>query len=77
MINTVFDLQIDSVKTSEGSVAEDVKSLRESLFKAQEAIAVLSKIIIELNRPAIEAELELKKDQTITSINLTKWSETL
>lgn len=77
MISAVFDLQIDSIKTNEGRVAEDVKSLRESLFKAEEALAILARIVIEQNRTAIESTLGLKANGTITSVHLTKWSETL
>lgn len=77
MKSTIFNLDIGTMKVRDGDVADDIRLLRESLYKAQEAIAILSHIIAQQNRTAIETKAGLIKNANITSVNLSKWSDSL
>jgi hypothetical protein len=76
-MNNTFDLQIDKVRTTDINIVGDLEALSNSLFAAQEAIGVLAKIIIELNRATIEADLGLSTGSKITSSHLKAWSNLL
>jgi hypothetical protein len=72
--NDIFDIQINNIT---GDTARDLAYIKESLFKAQQAIFILANIIAEQNRPAIESLLGLEPNKRITEVNLTAWSNTL